>query len=217
MITTINEFKLVLESIKEIKNKFAYHVGNLKFKTDYLGDKMFHIKNMEFLKGSKTGHFGAGFFFFGKLENALAYQKIAKREILVVDFSRYNLFKPNHVEEFVESTMALTEYLNEITIENLTDDFINELAEDLSYFGIVMKFNDVLNITKQYVQDLTEQTNPKSDYIITRFLKKVGYEGIDFRNTKYDNFYLGSVLYDIKPETVKQFNKEQELQYDNNY
>lgn len=197
MITKIFEFK---------NPNYVYHVGDLKHKTDYIGDKLYHIKNMNFLNNSKTGHFGAGYYFFGKLDDALTYQKQAKRNIVMIDFSLYNLYKPEDAEDFVESTIALTEYLSNINEEDLLtvkfDKFIKDLTIDLKHFNINLSEETVKTITNQYLSDLIKQDNPKSDYIITRFLKACNYDGIDFRNTKYDNFYLGSVLYDIKSDII---------------
>lgn len=195
-------------SIYEFKNSnYVYHVGNLKYKTDYIGDKLFHIKNMNFLKNSKTGHFGAGYYFFGKLDDALKYQTQANRKIVMIDLTSYNLYIPTSPEEFVESVIALTEHLLTINNDDLNNDefksFINELTEDLNYFNININKDNVYKITREFINDINNKTNPKSDYIITRYLKSCGYDGIDFRNTKYDNFFLGTVLYEIKTEIIQ--------------
>lgn len=202
MITTIFEFK---------NPNYAYHVGDLKHKTDYIGDKLYHIKNMSFLNSSRTGHFGAGYYFFGKLEDALQYQKKAKRNIVMIDFSLYNLYKPEDAEDFVESVIGLTDYLTDMTEDDYLKDsksgkfdkFIEDLTEDLNHFKINLSKENVKLILKGYLSDLFKQDNPKSDYIITRFLKACKFDGIDFRNTKYDNFYLGSVLYNIKSDIIE--------------
>lgn len=194
-------------SILEFKNgNVGYHVGNLQHKSDYIGDKLTHIKNFSFLSNSKTGHFGAGYYFFGKLDDALEYQKQAKRKIVMIDFTTYNLYIPNDPKEFVESVIALTQYLVELSIDDLSSQefktFITELTDDLNYFNININKDDVYKLTSEFVTDLIND-NLKTDYIITRYLKHVGFEGIDLRNTDYDNFFIGSVLYEIKTDILE--------------
>lgn len=51
-------------------------------------------------------------------------------------------------------------------------------------------------------QDVTPR-NAKVDSYATVFMKAMGYEGVDTRGTRLDNTEYGSVIYDVKPETVK--------------
>jgi hypothetical protein len=78
------------------------------------------------------------------------------------------------------------------------------LAQDLPSFGITLSRDKIFQITKGFVEDVTEMKNPKSDYLITRYLKSMGYEGLDLRNTPYDSYYIGSVIYDLKANTVSE-------------
>lgn len=193
------------------KGNYGYHVGDLKHKTEFIGDKAFNGRYLAISgigKPSRTGHFGAGFFFFGSREKAEEYKEVLKSnfEIKVVDFSQYNLYKPSNPKEFVEGTISLTNQLILVPkdYEKTSEfkDLISQLKEDLDYFGVNLPINKIYSITKEFIIDITTYSNPKSDYIITRFLKAAGYEGLDLRGTKYDSFYIGSVLYDIKPSSV---------------
>lgn len=45
--------------------------------------------------------------------------------------------------------------------------------------------------------------NARVDSYATVFMKAMGYEGVDVRGTRLDNTEYGSVIYDVKPETVQ--------------
>lgn len=51
-------------------------------------------------------------------------------------------------------------------------------------------------------QDVTPR-NARVDSYATVFMKAMGYEGVDVRGTRLDNTEYGSVIYDVKPETVQ--------------
>lgn len=189
---------------------YAYHVGDLKEKSESIGDKAHGARMLAkngFGKASKTGHFGAGHFFFGSLEKAQEFQKSKNMPIYIIDFDKYNLYKPNNPEEFVSGVIELTNKLIMVPDNYINDpefkQLIKDLSKDLPYFGINLNINKIYQITRDFVIDVTTNSNPSGDYLITRYLKAVNFEGIDFRNTKYDSFYVGSVIYDIKPNTVK--------------
>lgn len=192
-----------------LEGNYGYHVGDLKEKSEYIGDKAFagrQLATQGLGKASKTGQFGAGHFFFGTKEQAEEFQQHKRMPIVKVDFSKYKLYRPSNPKEFVEGVISLTNQLIMVP-EGFTEDpefnqLIDDLAEDLPYFGVKLSRDQIYKITKGFVDDITTMSNPNSDYLITRYLKASGYEGIDLRNTPYDSFYIGSVLYDIKPGTV---------------
>ena len=57
----------------------------------------------------------------------------------------------------------------------------------------------------QKVADYQKSTprDAKSDSYATVFMKAMGYDGVDVRDTGLDNTTYGSVIYDVKPETVR--------------
>ena len=71
----------------------------------------------------------------------------------------------------------------------------------------VGKFNDskLIKAIKE-VADYQEKTSPNFDEIqdnlATVLMKSLGYEGVDTRNTGLDNTAYGSVIYDVKSDTV---------------
>lgn len=57
----------------------------------------------------------------------------------------------------------------------------------------------------QAVADYQNATprNARADSYATVFMKNMGYDGVDVRGTRLDNTEYGSVIYDVKPETVR--------------
>lgn len=52
-----------------------------------------------------------------------------------------------------------------------------------------------------------------ADTPITQLLKKMGYEGIDLRGTKYDSYEQGSTIFDLHPEDIiKVFDTQEEME-----
>lgn len=193
----------------EREGDYGYHVGTLKEKSEFLGEKGFAGRDLAISgmgKPSKTGQFGAGHFFFGDLAKAEEYRGFKKEPIIKVDFSKYKMFRPADPEGFVEGAIGLTNSLL-LVPEGFTEDeeyqqLVDDLVVDLPHFGINLDRNAIDSITAGFIHDVTTKSNPNSDYIITRYLKAAGYEGLDLRGTKYDSFYIGSVIYDIKEGTV---------------
>lgn len=62
------------------------------------------------------------------------------------------------------------------------------------------KIFSALNAVADY-QDATPRT-ARADSYATVFMKAIGYDGVDTRGTRLDNTEYGSVIYDVKPETV---------------
>jgi hypothetical protein len=196
---------------ESIEGNYGYHVGNLTTKSEFIGEKAFGGRSLAlqgFGGASKTGQFGAGHFLFGTKEKAEDFRKTKDRPIYKVDFGQYRMYRPSDAKEFVEGVINLTNQLIMVP-EGFAEtqefnDVIDDLAQDLPSFGITLSRDKIFQITKGFVEDVTEMKNPKSDYLITRYLKSMGYEGLDLRNTPYDSYYIGSVIYDLKANTVSE-------------
>jgi hypothetical protein len=195
--------------IESLEGNYGYHVGSLTTKSEFIGEKAFGGRTLA-LQGlggaSRTGQFGAGHFLFGSKEKAEDFKKSKDRPIYKVDFNQYKMYRPDNPKDFVDGVINLTNQLILVPEGFAETDEFNEIIDDLSFdlpsFGINLSKDKIYKITKEFVEDVTEMKNPKSDYLITRYLKEMGYEGLDLRNTPYDSFYIGSVIYDIKPNTV---------------
>jgi hypothetical protein len=124
------------------------------------------------------------------------------------------------------------EYLDDDYAEHLKDivqDEIKTANEQYAkfrdaYYDLQLRFgfgDKVLNAMKQVLdyQTANDRRNMdayKKDSLATVFMKSLGYEGVDTRGTALDNTMYGSVIYDIKDNTVKySLDKYSQKQYNN--
>lgn len=177
-----------------------------------------------------TGHFGTGYYFFGKKEDAEGYEE-NKRGVNKINLDNYNLAKGT------KELHNLLKRVNEISSKTQETDIKNAVKGVMEYLGLFPekpkmsenptdaefdalreydKKNDQLvapiaaAIQKQIPnKDNVNTLGENADSLSTVLMKSLGYEGIDSRGTELDNSRYGSVIYDIKPEDVKQ-TKEQE-------
>ena len=85
-----------------------------------------------------------------------------------------------------------------LDIENFTtfiEDAIN-IVRDASAEGLSSTYEEVK------IGDFISTKYNYADNIATRFLKKLGYEGVDLRNTLYDTYEQGSTIFDLHPEDI---------------
>lgn len=97
----------------------------------------------------------------------------------------------NEFKDFIENAQAIVKghEFNEIEIPDL-DQAASKFGTGASLQGVS---RDVFN----------------SDTFQTQLLKKLGFEGIDLRGTKYNSAYTGgTVVFDIKPESVRSVNEK---------
>lgn len=116
----------------------------------------------------------------------------AKEEIEPDDeFAKY------YYEDYVKET--LKEEIGNINAEYA--EFRNAVFD----LNLLTGLNDaktlsaLLNVAAY--QDATPRLS-KSDSYATVFMKNMGYDGVDVRGTNLDNTMYGSVIYDVKPDTV---------------
>ena len=90
--------------------------------------------------------------------------------------------KTSYVEEAINEKLPKVAKLlgiSEEKLQNLINKYVDEVAEDY------------------------KNHNVRTDSLTTRIMKELGYEGIDVRGIKgLDNAMYGSVVYDLKPESV---------------
>ena len=120
-------------------------------------------------------------------------------------------YDPN--EEYIES--YYNDYLEE-TIKKETEKVEDKYSEFRdAYFQLWLRFGH--QKTRQAIQktinyqkkinptgerDYWREHNNKYDSLATVFMKSLGYEGIDVRGTGLDNTAYGSVIYDLKQDTI---------------
>jgi hypothetical protein len=196
--------------IFESEGDFGYHAGNLKQKAEKLSDRGFII--------GKTGQMGTGHYFYGNLEKAKKHAakfggKINDNSVYAVDFSKYTLFKPSNPREYYDNLVVVinNDFLKHITIEDFNNPKIIETIKDAADFyrhcGVNISDEDFMSIAKEFVNDLQTKSSQSDDMFNTRVLKAAGFEGVDVRNTPLDNFAVGSIIFDIKPNTVKKIQR----------
>lgn len=193
--------------IFESEGNYGYHAGNLQYKAEKLSDRGFII--------GKTGQMGTGHYFYGNIENAKEHAakfggKISDNSVYAVDFSKYTLFRPSNPKEYYDNLVVPinNDFLKYLTIEDFDDTEIIETLKDSADFyrsyGANISDDDFILIAKDFVQDLQSKSSKSDDMFNTRVLKAAGFEGVDVRNTSLDNFAVGSIIFDIKPNTLKQ-------------
>ena len=163
-----------------------------------------------------TGYFGTGHYFVDsatkhELDNNSSYSKLPYTSI---DISKYdNLFKAN-TDEIANRLHSFLENLTKFT----QGSDINSVSELFSQFRKVFgdtvmdmqEFDAKLEQLKSFMQN--SNMSDRSDSVSTQFMKSLGYGGVDTRGTKYADTRYGTVIYDLKEESVLQANITDELQ-----
>ena len=102
-----------------------------------------------------------------------------------------------YYEDYVEETLKKK-------IEAVNDDY-QEFRDAVFNLNLLTGLKDAKILSAlQAVADYQDATPrlSKSDSYATVFMKNMGYDGVDVRSTGLDNTAYGSVIYDVKPETV---------------
>lgn len=155
-----------------------------------------------------------------------------------IDFNQYdNLFTPKSESEAINALSFLSkleayaiklgsnydkfdEALNGVDAESLFNDYQNVFKNGSITFDEFQKFiNEMSELVKtagkiddNKFSDISTDLS-HSDNIATRFMKMNGYGGFDVHNIEsLDNHDIGSVVYDIKPESIiREFSNYDEL------
>jgi len=210
----LNFIEWINENI-DIHHKYGYHAGNLAHKSGTLSRNNY----MKTLRSQ----LGTGFFFFGNIDDALKLAEIkinniqrkdmlAGTSVYRVDFTKYNLLKPDNAIEFYDNLIIpMVRALNDLNSNDIFNkDIIEGLIDLVDYyrsFGVTINNKDFIKIIHQYLIDM-ERGQSKSDEVInTRILKHAGFEGVDLRGTEKDGVIngkagVGSVIFDLKPNTL---------------
>jgi hypothetical protein len=185
-------------------------------------------KNDDFSLYKSTEYYDIAEEKFGKenryTDKALIYglQELAKKaniEILTEkQFAKEGGYAPN--DEWLEGS-----YLNNLKEEvGKKLDAINEEYAKFrtAYFDLKLRFGfkgQVYSAMKKVLE--YQNANPiesryahKKDSLATVFMKALGYEGIDVRGTGLDNTAYGSVIYDLKEDTILFSDRDNTSVYD---
>lgn len=132
------------------------------------------------------------------------------------DYADQNGIEIQSREEFLKDNSGIDEdedyyyleYLEE-TIKKAVDEVNEEYSrvrDAIFHLGFSFHFDDAkinraLNKVLEY-QKATPRFS-KSDSYATVFMKAMGYDGVDVRGTGLDNTGYGSVIYDVKKDTIR--------------
>jgi hypothetical protein len=187
------------KGLPETRQQKVFRAGNLVDKAETI---------YKFEGQRSTGHFGTGFYFFGKREDAQEYAKrtgtdTASRIVSEVNLDDYNL---------APASLALHKDLKDINDEYSSFKFLkrNLNSKVSSYeIGIVARTLGIdlpSDLSSKYAEDITKKLRSSSnkESASTLVMKKLGFDGVDATGTELDNAIYGTVVYDIKPQTRKQ-------------
>lgn len=162
-----------------------------------------------------TGFFGTGHYFVdNNTKHEIMSGQFASKPFTSVDISQYdNLFKANTDELAgkLHSFLAnLTKYTQGSDSYNLSELFSQ--FEDVFGKNILSEeeFNNRLSNLLNYMSK--SSMGDRGDSVSTQFMKSLGYGGVDTRGTNYADTRYGTVIYDLKEESILQANITDELQ-----
>ena len=163
-----------------------------------------------------TGYFGTGHYFVDsntkhELDNDSSYSSLPYTSI---DISKYdNLFKATSDEvadalhTFLKNLTKFTQGSDSFEVSELFSQFQKVFGETTMD---MQEFDAKLSQLKAYMQ--SSNMSDRGDSVSTQFMKSLGYGGVDTRGTKYADTRYGTVIYDLKEESVLQANITDELQ-----
>lgn len=163
-----------------------------------------------------TGYFGTGHYFVDsntkhELDNNSSYSSLPYTSI---DISKYdNLFKATSDEvadalhTFLKNLTKFTQGSDSFEVSELFSQFQKVFGETTMD---IQEFDAKLSQLKAYMQ--SSNMSDRGDSVSTQFMKSLGYGGVDTRGTKYADTRYGTVIYDLKEESVLQANITDELQ-----
>ncbi|NBW18852.1 MAG: hypothetical protein EBR82_63850, partial [Caulobacteraceae bacterium] len=185
-----------------------YHSGRLGYGDDTVLGRMDG--------GRGTGHFGTGVYF---ISDANKFSDVYKaRGIKQLDLSPYNLFKVRTTQDGKDLHQALR-LINRLASEStkpITPETAGKELREISYtlpieIRLNLKVDNNLSadesesVLKAYAAEAAEEARKlyedyrfERDFIdsaSTRFMKKLGYDGVDVRGTDLDNTEYGTVVY----------------------
>ena len=194
-----------MEAPKKIKfqKQVGYRSGDLVNKAETKG---------KFEGGDRsTGHFGTGFYFFGTKDKADQYDG---RNTNPIDLSGYNLAKGTiELHENLKdiNKLSIGKNKNEQELKYEIESLLNYLGKsEVLPIGRNSSDQEFEAYTKSIaeqdkkIQSIISEINKSSvDSPSTVVMKALGFDGVDSRGTELDNAQYGSVVYSIKPSTIK--------------
>lgn len=198
------------EAYKATTETVMYHAGVISKLNKAESNGRFYGSNRD------TGYYGTGHYFVDsatkhELDNSSTYSKMPYTSI---DISQYdNLFKASTNElasglhEFLKNLTRFTQGSDRYDISELFSQFQKVFGDTVMD---MKEFDAKLEQLKSFMQ--SSNLSDRSDSVSTQFMKSLGYGGVDTRGTKYADTAYGTVIYDLKEESILQANITDELQ-----
>lgn len=167
-----------------------------------------------------TGYYGTGHYFVDyahkhELDDDSSFNT---KPYTSVDISKYNnLFDATNnkiadkLHTFLHDLTMYTKGIEGYDISGLFAQFKDIFGDTIMD---IKEFGSRLDTLKSFMLDSmnTFGISDRSDSVSTQFMKSLGYEGVDTRGTKYADTGYGTVIYDLKEESILQANITDELQ-----
>ena len=208
--TVIKNEKKKQEAYKATTDTVMYHAGIVSKLNKAETNGRFYGSN----RG--TGYFGTGHYFVDsatkhQLDNSPSYRKLPYTSI---DISQYdNLFKVTSDEigyelhRFLKNLTRFTQGADDFSVDELFAQFKNVFGNAVMD---VKEFGSKMEQLKSFMSK--SDFYDRSDSVSTQFMKSLGYGGVDTRGTRLADTEYGTVIYDLKEESVLQANITDELQ-----
>ena len=144
-----------------------------------------------------------------------------------IDIKSWEEYKAEEGKGFSDEDLEDLKYYYEDYVEealkkkiaDINDDY-HELRDAVFNLSLLPGFRDSKILSSLLAvaayQDATPRLS-KSDSYATVFMKNMGYDGVDVRGTGLDNTAYGSVIYDVKPETVRYSMQDENATVSNPY
>ena len=197
------ELKVEKEITKEKEKQYGYHAGKFR-------DDGFKAENLwQSTPGRSTGFYGTGTYMTDNDHlKEITTGQYGKRPLNVIDPDMYNLFDATNDK----TADQLHQFLKSITnkafggkgenIKSLYAEFKKLFPKEqiITYED----FKALVGELQQYVKDYGDKYphNKTMDSVSTKFMKNFGYEGVDTRGTKHADTTYGTVIYDLKEESI---------------
>ncbi len=162
-----------------------------------------------------TGYFGTGHYFVDSAtKHELDNSSYSKLPYTSIDISQYdNLFKVTSDEvgyalhSFLANLTRFTQGSDDFNVDELFLQFKNVFGDTVMD---IKEFGSKLEQLKSFMSN--SNFYDRSDSVSTQFMKSLGYGGVDTRGTSYADTRYGTVIYDLKEESILQANITDELQ-----
>lgn len=228
VLASIEAIKRLSDISSKKPIKIAYHVGDLDHldstkKSETFADMIDSLEAGEYNeRGYGYGSHGTGTYLTTDIDDFQRFNKKQSVNGYAIDLSKYNLLTVKTEEQGVELLKFLSnleaftiaqganyegfndtlEGIDEKALFEQYQSIFDEVFLDFKQFSAFVK--EMITLVKNaggldgtQFKDISEEL-ANSDNIGTRFLKKLGYEGVDFSGfSKLDNLDQGTTIFDL--------------------